>query len=143
MACTVEAHVGLDVTSTWRQRGNSSAKSPSKWGIQIEELGETSPAEVWNRVRLKLAKMRASSRKRASLQNVPAQRMSCRHGFGCSQDVVAAATEVEPSPRPNAGAVRCGWFRVQLVRTQSLHSGRAAVEGISPTSLRSHWIEPE
>eukprot|EP00277_Geminigera_cryophila_P042803 CAMPEP_0173072872 /NCGR_PEP_ID=MMETSP1102-20130122/10068_1 /TAXON_ID=49646 /ORGANISM="Geminigera sp., Strain Caron Lab Isolate" /LENGTH=117 /DNA_ID=CAMNT_0013941609 /DNA_START=307 /DNA_END=657 /DNA_ORIENTATION=+ len=46
MACTVEAHVGLDVTSTWRQRGNSSAKSPSKWGIQIEELGETSPAEI-------------------------------------------------------------------------------------------------
>ena len=42
--------------------------------------------------------------------------------------MVDAATEVEPSPRPNAAAVRV-WFRVQLVQTQSLHSGRESVEG--------------
>ena len=42
--------------------------------------------------------IKQSSRGEASLQNVLGLRMSCRHGFGCSEDLASAATEVEASP---------------------------------------------
>jgi len=42
--------------------------------------------------------IRQSSRSEASLQNVPGLRMSCRHGFGCSEALAPAATQVEASP---------------------------------------------